>query len=182
MEVAQTPISGCLLITPDVYQDARGIFLELYRQTRYAEQGVSADFVQDNFSRSTQGTLRGLHYQLQNPQGKLVQVLQGEVFDVAVDLRRSSPTFGQAYCVRLSAENHWQLYVPPGCAHGFYVLSEQTDFVYKCTMHYVPDDERVLLWNDPALAIPWPLLPGISPLLSPKDQQGLPLAECEVYP
>ncbi len=182
MEVAQTPIPGCLLITPDVYQDARGIFLELYRQSRYAEQGLSADFVQDNFSRSVQGTLRGLHYQLRNPQGKLVQVLQGEVFDVAVDLRRSSPTFGHWYGVRLSAENHRQLYVPPGCAHGFYVLSERADFVYKCTNTYAPDDERVLLWNDPTVGITWPLLPGTSPQLSPKDQQGQVWAECETYP
>lgn len=180
MEIEELPLPGCLLIRPDAHGDERGFFLELYRESRYCGLGLDVRFTQDNFSRSRQGTLRGLHYQLTKPQGKLVQVVRGEVFDVAVDLRRQSPTFGQSIAVRLTAEGHEQFYVPPGCAHGFYVVSETADFLYKCTADYDAADERVLLWNDPDLKINWPL--SGEPIVSPKDQQGIPLFDADVYP
>lgn len=178
MEVEPTSLPDVLLIKPRVFADERGFFLESYRRERYRELGITGDFVQDNHSRSARGTLRGMHYQLNHPQGKLVQVTRGEVFDVAVDLRKNSPTFGCWTGVILSDENHHQLYVPPGFAHGFCVLSETVDFVYKCTEIYHPQDEHVLLWNDPAVGIEWPLA---APLLSAKDQQGKPLAEVPCY-
>ena len=180
MQIELTSLPGCVLITPQVHGDQRGLFKELYHGPRYAALGLPGEFLQDNFSRSSQGTLRGLHYQLNHPQGKLVQVLSGTVYDVAVDLRRASPTFGQWAAVTLSGETHQQFYIPPGCAHGFYVLSETADFLYKCTDIYHPDDERVLLWNDPALLIPWPLTGP--PTLSKKDLQGEPFATCATYP
>lgn len=179
MEVEPTSLPDVLLIKPRVFADERGFFLESYRRERYRELGITGDFVQDNHSRSARGTLRGMHYQLNHPQGKLVQVTRGEVFDVAVDLRKNSPTFGRWTGVILSDENHHQLYVPPGFAHGFCVLSETADFVYKCTEIYHPQDEHVLLWNDPAVGIEWPLA---APLLSAKDQQGKPLVEVPYYP
>jgi dTDP-4-dehydrorhamnose 3,5-epimerase len=180
MQVHPTPLAGLLLIEPRVFADARGFFLETYQQSRFVELGLPTTWVQDNLSRSGRGTLRGLHYQRQNPQGKLVFVTRGAVFDVAVDLRRSSPTFGQWYGSELSDENHRQLYVPPGFAHGFCVLSEVADFAYKCTSGYDPKDERTLLWNDPELGVAWP---AVEPrILSAKDERGVRLRDAEVYP
>ncbi|MEQ9067767.1 MAG: dTDP-4-dehydrorhamnose 3,5-epimerase, partial [Gimesia chilikensis] len=179
MEVEQTGFPGLLVITPRVFSDARGFFKDTDQEERYKEAGVDASFVQDNASRSTAGILRGLHYQIQHPQAKLVHVMEGEILDVCVDLRKNSPTFGQSYSIRLTGENHKQLYVPPGFAHGFYVISPQVDFVYKCGDYYYPEHDRTLLWNDPDLRIDWPL--SGEPLLSEKDRRGLPLKECEVF-
>lgn len=175
MEVCSTSIHDVLLVKPRVFRDARGFFVETFQQRRYAEAGIAMPFVQDNRSRSRKHTLRGLHFQLKHPQGKLVYALTGSVYDVAVDIRPDSPTFGVWYGVELSEENHYQLWVPPGLAHGFYVLSDTADFCYKCTEYYVPNDEGGILWNDPDLGIDWPL-PGTGepPVLSEKDA-GLPL-------
>ncbi len=175
-----TAIADVLILEPTVFGDARGHFFESFNQRRFEElTGVSTAFVQDNQSRSARGVLRGLHYQIRQPQGKLVRVLAGEIFDVCVDLRRSSPTFGKAVWVTLSAENRRQLWVPAGFAHGFVVTSEAADVAYKTTDYYAPEHERSLLWNDAALGIPWPL-DGV-PLLSAKDSAGLPLAQAETY-
>ncbi len=174
MEVRASRIEGARIIEPKVFGDARGFFLETYQAERYAQHGIDAAFVQDNHSRSSQGVLRGLHFQKTRPQGKLVRVVRGEVFDVAVDIRPDSPTFGQWEGVILSEQNKWQFWVPPGLAHGFLVLSESADFEYKCTDYYDPDDEGCLIWNDPAVGIQWPLA---DPLLSDKDRQGLTLAQ-----
>jgi len=180
MNVIPTELSGLLIIEPKVFGDARGFFFEGYHRDRYRAAGIEAEFVQDNYSRSCRGTLRGLHYQLTQPQGKLVQVTRGAVFDVAVDLRRSSPTFGRSFGLILSEENHRQLYVPPGFGHGFCVTTDSADFVYKCTDFYNPADERTLLWSDPALGIAWP---SIEPrILSAKDERGILLSQAEVYP
>ncbi|WP_372811200.1 dTDP-4-dehydrorhamnose 3,5-epimerase [Litorivivens sp.] len=181
MNVIKTPIDGLLVIEPKVFGDERGFFMETWQAGRYEEAGVTGVFVQDNHSRSRQGILRGLHYQIQNPQGKLVRVTEGEVFDVAVDLRRQSVTFGQWYGVRLSGTNHRQFWVPPGFAHGFYVLSESADFLYKCTDYYAPEHERCLRWDDPSVAIDWPLVDGVAPCLSDKDAAGALLADAEVF-
>lgn len=179
MEVLPTPLAGLLVITPKVFGDARGCFLETFHVHRYRDAGIVAEFVQDNLSRSCRGTLRGLHYQRRHPQGKLVSVTAGAVFDVAVDLRKSSPTFSQWHGVELSEQNHRQMYIPPGFAHGFCVLSEVADFAYKCTDYYRPEDERTLLWNDLAVGVAWP---EIEPrILSEKDRRGVPLAEADVY-
>jgi dTDP-4-dehydrorhamnose 3,5-epimerase len=179
MNVIPTSLSGLLIIEPKVFGDERGFFFECFHSQRYRDAGIDAEFVQDNCSRSCRGTLRGLHYQLTQPQGKLVYVTRGEVFDVAVDLRRSSPTFGKSVCIALNERNHRQLYVPPGFAHGFCVTTESADFAYKCTAFYNPADERTLLWNDPDLRIDWPeVLPRI---ISPKDQRGVPLHSAETY-
>ncbi|TWT62645.1 dTDP-4-dehydrorhamnose 3,5-epimerase [Rubinisphaera italica] len=180
MKILPTSIADCSIVELDVFGDSRGFFMEMYRQSRYTEFGIDANFVQDNYSRSRLGTLRGLHYQLKNPQGKLVQVLQGEVYDVAVDLREDSPTFRQWTGVRLNAQTPQQLYVPPGCAHGFYVLSDSVDFLYKCTADYDAADEHVLMWNDPQIGIEWPMTGD--PILSEKDKKGLPFTECATYP
>ena len=169
MNIIQCEIKGLLIIEPKVFGDARGFFLETYNECRYRDAGLDVAFVQDNLSFSRRGTLRGLHFQNPNPQGKLLQVLQGEVFDVAVDLRRSSPTFGRSHSLVLSAENKRQFYVPPGFAHGFLVLSETALFSYKCTEFYSPKDETTLRWDDPAAAVPWP---NREPLLSEKDAKG----------
>lgn len=166
MTVTETGLPGVLLIEPRVFGDARGFFLERYHAERYAEAGIEAAFVQDNHSRSERGILRGLHFQIQHPQGKLVEVVQGEVYDVAVDVRPGSATFGQWTGVTLSAENHRQLWVPPGFAHGFVVVSETADFLYKCTDVYHPEDEGGIIWNDPDLGIDWPVP---VPRLSEKD-------------
>jgi dTDP-4-dehydrorhamnose 3,5-epimerase len=174
VKVLSTDIPGVLLIEPQVWEDGRGFFLETFQRRRYQEAGIEHDFVQDNLSRSGHGTLRGLHYQIERPQGKLCWVVRGEVFDVAVDLRRRSPTFGRWTSVRLSAENHRQVYIPPGLAHGFCVLSDTAYFLYKCTDFYHPEHERTILWNDPQLNIGWPVS---EPIVSKKDQNGLPLAE-----
>ncbi len=180
MNIIRTDIPEVLIVEPTVYGDARGFFFESFNQRRFeALSGLSLNFVQDNHSRSARGVLRGLHYQLHQPQGKLVRVIAGEVFDVCVDLRRSSPTYGKSVSVLLSADNHRQLWIPPGFAHGFLVTSDSADFVYKTTDYYAPEHERSVLWNDPALAIPWPL--QSEPLLSAKDKAGLPLAQAETY-
>lgn len=179
MDVIATQHPDVLLLRPKVFGDARGFFFESYNRKTFAGLGIDVEFVQDNHSRSAKGVLRGLHYQISQPQGKLVRVAVGEVFDVAVDLRRSSPHFGRVATMRLSAETHDMAWIPPGFAHGFLVLSEHAEFLYKTTDYYAPQFERSLQWNDPALAIAWPL--DGEPLLSAKDQAGLPLAECEVF-
>ncbi|MBY0411671.1 MAG: dTDP-4-dehydrorhamnose 3,5-epimerase [Burkholderiaceae bacterium] len=181
MQVTSLAIPDVLLIEPKVFGDARGFFFESFNQKAFNEAtGTHHAFVQDNHSRSAQGVLRGLHYQIQQPQGKLVRVVQGAVFDVAVDLRKSSSTFGQWVGEELSADNHRQLWVPPGFAHGFLVLSESAEFLYKTTDYYAPQFERCLAWNDPALHIHWPAM-GMAPLLSGKDQQGHLLANADVF-
>ncbi|MHB8709593.1 MAG: dTDP-4-dehydrorhamnose 3,5-epimerase [Desulfuromonadales bacterium] len=179
MDVIATTHPEVLLLRPKVFGDARGYFFESYNRQVFAEIGIGAEFVQDNHSRSAKNVLRGLHYQISQPQGKLVRVAAGEVFDVAVDLRRSSPHFGRVATMRLSAETHEMAWIPPGFAHGFLVLSEHAEFLYKTTDYYAPAFERTLQWNDPVLGIDWPL--DDEPLLSAKDRAGLPLAECEVF-
>jgi dTDP-4-dehydrorhamnose 3,5-epimerase len=174
MNVITCDIPGLLMIEPKVFGDARGFFMETWNRQRYAAAGLDWDFVQDNVSLSRRGILRGLHFQNPGGQGKLVYVLQGEVYDVAVDLRKSSPTFGRSYGLMLSAENKRQFFVPPGFAHGFAVLSETALFVYKCTSLYAPQNELTLAWNDPELGINWPLE---APVLSEKDTRGLRLRD-----
>ena len=167
MNILKTKLQDCVIIEPRVFGDERGFFLETFQADRYAElAGIDLPFVQDNHSRSSKGVLRGLHFQKTKPQGKLVRVVKGEVFDVAVDIRQESPTFGQWESVILSEENKTQFWVPPGFAHGFIVLSNTADFEYKCTDYYDPSDEGSILWNDPDLDIPWPI---VSPILSNKD-------------
>lgn len=177
LNIIRCQIEGLLIVEPKVFGDSRGYFMESWNQQRYQDAGLSAPFVQDNFSFSRRGALRGLHFQNPNPQGKLVSVLDGEVFDVVVDLRRQSPTFGRHEAVRLSGDNKKQFYVPPGFAHGFQVLSETALFHYKCTTFYSPKDEMTLLWNDPEIGIEWPLP---NPTLSEKDGKGLRLRELPV--
>lgn len=180
MKATPTAIPEVVLIEPQVFGDARGFFFESWNRRAFeAIVGAGVDFVQDNHSRSARNVLRGLHYQVRQPQGKLVRVTSGEVFDVAVDLRRSSPTFGRWVGERLSASNHRMLWVPPGFAHGFLVLSDWADFLYKTTDYWAPEHERTLLWNDPALGIAWPL--SGEPVLKPKDAAGAPLAEAETF-
>ncbi len=174
MRVVPAEIPGVLIIEPDVHADGRGFFLETYHADKYREHGIDGPFVQDNHSRSAIGTLRGLHLQLTRPQGKLVRVIEGEIYDVAVDVRRGSPTFGRFAAVRLSAENFRQCYVPPGFAHGFYVVSPTAQVEYKCTDLYDAASEIGIAWNDPALAIAWP---AREPLLSPRDSHHPTLAE-----
>ena len=173
MRVIETPLPELIIIEPDLYRDHRGVFWEAFHEERYNKAGIRSPFVQDNFSWSVRDTLRGLHYQLRRPQGKLVTVIKGSVYDVAVDIRRGSPTFGQWFGVELSDQNMRQLYIPPGFAHGFSVLTETAGFFYKCTDVYQPADERGILWNDPDLNITWPTA---APLLSPKDQAFKPFA------
>ena len=173
MKVLTCPIPGLLIIEPRVFGDARGFFVETWNRRRYGEAGLDADFVQDNVSFSCRGTLRGLHFQNPNPQGKLLQVLAGEVFDVAVDIRRGSATFGKWHGLVLSGENKRQFYVPPGFAHGFVVLSETALFQYKCTEFYSPKDEMAIRWDDPDIGIEWPVQ---QPLLSERDAKALPLS------
>lgn len=181
MNVIETGIEGLVLLEPKVFGDERGFFMETWNANVFRELGIPATFVQDNHSRSSAGILRGLHYQVQQPQGKLVRVVRGSVYDVAVDLRRQSPTFGKSYGVELSEDNRRMLWVPPGFAHGFYVLSESADFVYKCSDFYAPQYERSLLWSDPALGIEWPLVHGPTPTLSAKDAAGVLLADADVF-
>lgn len=181
MKFIATDISDVVLIEPQVFGDERGFFMETWHAEKFTEAGIDAAFVQDNHSRSVQGTLRGLHYQLKQPQGKLVRVISGEVFDVAVDFRKDSPTFGKWVGFMLSAENRKMLWVPPGFGHGFYVTSETAEFVYKCTDFYAPEHEKTVYWDDPDLAIQWPLLPNVSPLLSPKDESGVRFTDAELY-
>ena len=182
MKATATALPEVFVIEPRVFGDARGFFFESFNRRAFADAtGVDADFVQDNHSRSARGVLRGLHYQIRQPQGKLVRVARGAVFDVAVDLRRHSPRFGQWVGVELSEDNQRQMWVPPGFGHGFLVLSESADFLYKTTDYYAPEHERCIAWNDPALAIAWPDV-GVAPRLSAKDAQGLALDAAEVYP
>ena len=178
--VTPTAIPDLLILEPKVFGDSRGFFFESFNAQNFASAtGLNVNFVQDNHSRSAKGVLRGLHYQVQQTQGKLVQVSQGTVFDVAVDIRKSSATFGIWVGCELSDQNHRQLWIPPGFAHGFMVLSESADFQYKTTDYYAPAHERCIAWNDPSIGIQWP--EGITPMLSAKDQQGLALAEAEVF-
>jgi dTDP-4-dehydrorhamnose 3,5-epimerase len=179
--VTTTALPEVLILEPKVFGDARGFFFESFNARDFAQAtGLGVAFVQDNHSKSAHGVLRGLHYQIQHPQGKLVRVVQGEVFDVAVDMRKASSTFGQWVGVHLSSDNHRQLWVPPGFAHGFVVLSESAEFLYKTTDYWFPEHERSLLWNDPAVGIDWPLK-GAQPLLSAKDAAAKPLAQAEVF-
>lgn len=182
MNVLSTAIPEVLILEPRVFGDERGFFMESYNRRDFQEAtGLDPDFVQDNHSRSGCGVLRGLHYQIRQPQGKLVRVVRGSVYDVAVDLRRTAPTFGQWVGVALSEHNHRQLWVPPGFAHGFLVLSETADFQYKTTDYYAPEHERCIRWDDPDLAIDWPLPAGVQPVLAKKDAEAPGFAEAEVY-
>ena len=177
MKFTETELPGVILVEPDVHGDERGFFLETYHHPRYAAGGIGETFVQDNHSRSKQGTLRGLHTQLENAQGKLVRVTAGAVFDAVVDMRHDSPTLGQWYGATLSAENQHMLWVPPGFAHGFYVTTDYADFMYKCTDIYHPESEVSLAWDDPDVGIEWPIPAGEQPQLSGKDAEGLPWSE-----
>ena len=181
MQLIPTKVEGAFRLLPKVFGDDRGFFLESWNKKTFADIGIEADFVQDNHSRSQRNVLRGLHYQIENPQGKLVWVTQGSVYDVFVDLRKASPTFGQWDGHLLSDENQERLWVPPGLAHGFLVMSDTADFQYKCTEYYTPAQERTLLWNDPELGIVWPLPDGEKPILSAKDLVGKPLREAELF-
>ncbi|MBF0408613.1 MAG: dTDP-4-dehydrorhamnose 3,5-epimerase [Candidatus Riflebacteria bacterium] len=178
MKLIHSPLNGCFLIEPDVFSDRRGFFMETWHKRKFEEAGIKADFVQDNHSRSEKGTLRGLHFQSRNSQGKLVRVISGEVFDVAVDIRPESATFGKWHGETLSAENKKMFWVPPGFAHGFYVTSDYAEFVYKCTDYYTPQYERCIIWNDEQIAINWPIPDGSMPLLSKKDLEGKPFSQC----
>jgi dTDP-4-dehydrorhamnose 3,5-epimerase len=179
MNIIDTAIAGVKIFEPKVFGDERGFFIETFRQSHFDDMGVDAQFVQDNHSSSSRGVLRGLHYQIEKPQGKLVRVIAGEVYDVAVDLRKSSPAFGQHVGVHLSADNKRIFWVPPGFAHGFVVLSDMAEFVYKCTEYYAPEHDRSLLWNDPALNIDWHI--DIAPELSEKDKMANLLVDAEVF-
>ena len=180
MKFTPCSVPDVVLIEPKVFGDARGFFMESWCEHVFAAAGINAHFVQDNYSRSGKGVLRGLHYQIQKTQGKLIRLAAGAIFDVVVDIRRSSPTFGNKVQVRLTAESHQMLWVPPGFAHGFYVLSDSVDVLYKCTDYYAPEYERSILWNDPDLAIDWPL--SGEPVLSAKDAAGRPLKSAEIFP
>jgi len=179
MRVSTTDLPGVMLIEPKVFGDDRGFFMESWNARTFAAAGIDAAFVQDNHSRSRKGVLRGLHYQIDHAQGKLVRCVAGEVFDVVVDLRRSSPTFGRSIGLTLSAQNQRVLWVPPGFAHGFLAMSDLADFLYKTTDYWYPEHERTLLWNDSALGIAWPL--SGAPILAAKDAAGTPLATADVY-
>jgi dTDP-4-dehydrorhamnose 3,5-epimerase len=181
MRFTPLEIADVILIEPDVVEDERGFFMESYQKERFAAAGITADFVQDNHSSSTRGVLRGLHYQIRQPQGKLVRAAVGEVFDVAVDLRRGSATFGRSASSVLSADNKKQLWIPPGFAHGVYVISDRAELLYKATDYYSPEWERTLLWNDLALSIRWPLVDNRPPILSKKDAEGKRLVEAEAF-
>jgi dTDP-4-dehydrorhamnose 3,5-epimerase len=181
MKFIATPIDGVVLIEPQVFGDPRGFFMETWQGKKFAEAGIDAEFVQDNHSRSKQWTLRGLHMQVAHTQGKLVRVASGSVFDVVVDLRKSSPSFGAWWGVELSAENYRTLWVPPGLAHGILVTSPSADFLYKCTDYYSPADERTLAWDEPTLGIRWPLPAAVAPELSPKDTRGKSFADIEKF-
>ena len=179
MKVTPTALADVLLIEPRVFGDARGFFFESYNRRAFAQAGIDVEFVQDNHSCSARGVLRGLHYQIEHAQGKLVRVISGEVYDVAVDMRRSSPTFGRSIGITLSAHDKQTLWIPPGFAHGFVVISEVADVQYKTTDYYSPQHERVLLWNDAGIGIRWPVA---SPILNERDKRGTPLRQAEVFP
>jgi dTDP-4-dehydrorhamnose 3,5-epimerase len=181
MKFSAAKIPGVIIIEPQVFTDERGFFMESFQGRDFSNAGIKDLFVQDNHSGSKKGILRGLHYQVKQSQGKLVRLVVGEVFDVVVDLRRHSPTFGQWEGYVISAQNKVQLYIPPGFAHGFYVLSDWAEMVYKTTDYYAPQFERTLLWNDTELCIQWPLIEGYPPVLSTKDANGLPLSKAELF-
>lgn len=181
MDVITTLIPDVKIIQLKIFKDDRGFFMESWRDSWSSSIGLEKRLVQDNFSRSIKNTLRGLHYQIEKPQAKLVRVTTGRVFDVAVDLRKSSPTFGQWVGVELSAENGKMLYIPEGFAHGFYVYSDLAEYTYKCTDYYYPQGERTLKWNDPEVGIDWPVLSTGQLIISSKDQEGLPLAQCDTF-
>jgi len=181
MQFIRTDIPEVVIIEPRVFEDSRGFFMETYQAQNFVQAGIGFNFVQDNHSRSSQYTLRGLHYQIRHAQGKLVRVVAGEIFDAAVDIRRSSSTFGKSIGILLSAQNKRQIWIPPGFAHGFYVVSEWAEVLYKATDFYDPTAERAILWNDPTLNVPWPIPPGDLPTLSPKDRAGKLLTEAEIY-
>jgi dTDP-4-dehydrorhamnose 3,5-epimerase len=182
MKMHPTPIAGVVLIEPQVFGDSRGFFMETWQSLKFKAAGIEATFLQDNQSRSTQWTLRGMHLQTEHTQGKLVRVTAGSVFDAVVDLRRSSPTFGRSWGTELSDQNHHMLWVPPGLAHGILITSPSADFLYKCTDVYSPSHERTLAWDDPHAAVAWPLPPGVEPQLSAKDRQGQSFAEVHKFP
>ena len=182
MKFTRTSLPDVVIVEPRVFEDARGFFMETWEARKFAANGIDATFVQDNHSASRQWVLRGLHYQIRQPQGKLVRVTQGEVFDVAVDLRRSSPTFGKWVGEYLSESNRKMMWVPPGFAHGFLVMSERVEFMYKCTDYYAPESERALVWSDPAVGIQWPLPAGVDPIVSAKDEVASSLAQAECFP
>ena len=181
MRFVGTSLPGVIRVEPVVHRDDRGYFMETWQSRHFAKHGIIVDFVQDNFSHSSKNTLRGLHYQVEQAQGKLVRVVSGEVFDVAVDLRRSSPNFGKWVGEILSAENRYQLWVPPGFAHGFLVMSETAEFEYKCSDFYAPEYERAIRWDDPQIGIEWPLAADEKPVLSAKDAAAAFLADAETY-
>lgn len=181
MQFLPTALPEVLVITPTVYKDARGFFMETWNANAFAAAGLPQAFVQDNHTLSRQGVLRGLHYQIHQPQGKLIRVVRGCIYDVAVDIRRHSPTFGHWVAEELSADNKRMLWIPVGFAHGFLVLSEEAEVLYKCTDVYAPEHQRAIAYNDPELAIAWPLAPGQFPLLAPKDATAPPLAQAEVF-
>jgi dTDP-4-dehydrorhamnose 3,5-epimerase len=181
MKFIPTNIPDVIVVEPDVFGDNRGFFMETWHAEKFTAGGINANFVQDNHSRSAQGILRGLHYQIRKPQGKLVRVLNGKVFDVAVDLRKKSPTFGHWVGMILSEENKKILWVPPGFAHGFYVISQQADFFYKCTDFYAPEYERAICWDDSDLGIDWPLIDEKPPVLAPKDAAAVSFKKAEYY-
>lgn len=182
MKFKPLAIPDVVIISPSVFSDNRGFFMETWQNNKFADAGINAIFVQDNHSLSNHGILRGLHYQIKHAQGKLVRVVIGEVFDVAVDLRKSSATFGKWAGARLSAENKKMLWIPPGFAHGFYVISDKAEFIYKCTDYYAPEYERSIRWDDPEIGIDWPIVNGSKPLLSDKDQSSVNFIEAEYYP
>lgn len=181
MEFVPTRLPEVVLIKPKVFGDSRGYFLESWQQKKFADAGIEANFVQDNHSHSSQWILRGMHYQIRQTQGKLVRVTRGAVYDVAIDIRRSSPRFGQWVGVELNDTNHHMLWVPPGFAHGFVALTDQVDFLYKCTDLYAPQYERTIRWDDPAVGIEWPLPAGVTPLLAARDAQAGGIQDVEVF-
>ena len=181
MEIIETNINDVKILSPKIFEDSRGFFMETWRKSFFRNRVADVDFVQDNHSKSTQGVLRGLHYQVRQPQGKLVRVIYGEVFDVAVDIRKGSPDFGRWVGIILTGENKKLFWVPPGFAHGFYVMSQSAEFVYKCTDYYAPEYEKSIIWNDPAIGIQWPLIDDNPPRLSVKDEQGVLLENAEVF-
>jgi len=180
LKITPASISDVLVVESEVFEDERGFFFESYQKKLFTEEGISADFLQDNHSKSRRGILRGLHYQIKQPQGKLIRVIVGEIFDVAVDIRKSSPTYGKWVGDYLSAENKKMLWIPPGFAHGFYVTSPEAEVLYKATDYYAPQWERTIVWNDPTINIEWPI-GGITPILSPKDLAGKLLTEAELF-
>ena len=181
MQFIRTDIPEIIIIEPQVFEDSRGFFMETYQAREFADAGICCDFVQDNHSRSSQYTLRGLHYQIRHAQGKLVRVVAGEIFDAVVDIRRSSSTFGKSIGILLSAQNKRQLWIPPGFAHGFFVVSELAEVLYKATDYYDQKAERCIIWNDPTLNVTWPIVSGTLPILSPKDLAGKSFTEAELY-